>query len=65
MIHHHHHHHIGGGKGGAEEAVVNIERDKANVKKCLQLVKMGSGHRGVQSTNLATIWQLKTIFNKY
>lgn len=61
----HHHHHNGSGRGRAEEVVVNIERDKANVTICLQLVKLGSGHRGVQYTNLATIWQFKTIFNKY
>lgn len=48
----HCHHYGGGGRGGAK-IVVNTQRDKVNVTKCLQLVKVDNRHTG--HTNPATM----------
>lgn len=47
-----HGHHSDGGRGEAK-IIVNTQRDKVNVTKCLQLVKVGNGHTG--HTKLATM----------
>lgn len=57
----HHHHNGGGGRGGAE-TIVNIQRDKENVTKCLELVKVVGGIQRIPILQL--YGKFKIVFDK-